>query len=242
MNALGENRYAQQWKIVGELCTQVSAILCISAHWYLTETRVAVTMKPETIYDFFGFPEKLYELSYRVPGAPEAARKAAALLPVTATEDTDRGLDHGAWSVLMHMFPEAKGIPVFQLSIDRTCSVERQYELGRALRALRTEGVLIVGSGNIVHNLRSVDMTATSGYPWAERFDTYIHDAILSGDHRVVWEALRHHSDARHAVPLRDHFDPLLYILGATDPEEPVTVFNRRCTMGSISMTSYCFG
>ena len=242
MNALGRNTYAQQWRLIGTRCRHVSAILCISAHWYLKETRVAVTSQPKTIHDFYGFPEELYAIRYDVPGAPEIARMITGLLPATVQEDAVQGLDHGAWSVLMHMFPQSMGIPVFQLSIDRTCSPELQYAWGRSLKTLRSQGVLIIGSGNIVHNLKRVDMMASNGYPWADRFDTYIHDAIIAKDHRTVREALQQHEVAPLAVPIRDHFDPLLYVLGATDPEETVTVFNHECTMGSISMTSYCFG
>lgn len=242
MNALDGNAYADSWKKIGELCTTAKAILCISAHWYLQETRISVTSHPKTIHDFYGFPPELYEITYAVPGSPKLARESAQLLPATVYEDTTRGLDHGAWSVLRHISPEGRKIPVFQLSIDSTLSPEEQYSYGQKLSVLRSKGVLIVGSGNIVHNLGSVSMRMSGGYPWAERFSSYIHQAIVEKKYEAVLSSLHTEADASLAVPTRDHFDPLNYILGAVQQEDSVAVYNHACTMGSISMSSYVFG
>jgi 4,5-DOPA dioxygenase extradiol len=242
MNALEGNKFAKAWQDIGIKCGPVEAILCVSAHWYTTGSQVAVTPQPRTIHDFYGFPEELYEIAYRVPGAPEIARRAARLLPTTVSENDQWGLDHGSWSVLRHMYPQEAGIPVFQLSIDRNASPATQMAYGKALSALRSQGVLIVGSGNIVHNLGMVSFDRYDGFPWAYRFDAFIHDAIIKGDFAAVADSLETHQDANLAVPTREHFDPLLYVLGAVKPGEPVTTYNRECVMGSISMNAYVFG
>lgn len=242
MNALGDNPYADGWRDIGKACGPVEAILCVSAHWYTKETRVAVTDTPKTIHDFYGFPRELYELRYEVPGAPDLARQVATMLAVDVKEDAQWGLDHGAWSVLRHMYPAEMGIPVFQLSIERTLTTRQQYGFGRALALLREQGVLIIASGNVVHNLGRIDWNASDGYDWAKRFDKNIHDAILAGRHDDVLDSLAKDGDAKNAVPTRDHFDPLCYVLGSVDPTEPVAVYNKTCLMGSISMTSYVFG
>lgn len=242
MNALGGNQFSETWERMGLLCGTPTAILCISAHWYAPESRVAVTNEPRTIHDFFGFPSALYNLTYPVPGAPHIAEAVADLMPTPVKKDHTWGLDHGAWSVLLHMYPADRNIPVLQLSIDRNASAKTQYSYGQALKSLREQGVLIVGSGNIVHNLRLASMQLSGGYPWAESFDALAHDAIVSGDHERVLSFPTTDGDAQLAIPTRDHFDPLCYILGAVDPQEPVAVFNRTCTLGSVSMTSYVFG
>ena len=242
MNALGGNEYSRAWEEIGEIVGPVSAILCISAHWYTPGSRVAVTSKPETIHDFYGFPPEMYQLTYPVPGEPALAQEIAHLLPTTVTTDREWGLDHGAWSVLLHMYPAHQNIPVLQLSIDRMATPQSQMAYGRALASLRSKGVLILGSGNIVHNLRLVSMQLDAGYDWAHRFDEHIHEAIVCGNFSVVADSLKDHDDAPLAVPTRDHFDPLLYVLGAVDPKEPVEVYNRKCIMGSISMNTYVFG
>lgn len=242
MNALGDNPYVESWREIGRKCGEVEAILCISAHWYTVGSRVAVTQRPRTIHDFYGFPQALYNIRYDVPGAPDLARKVASLLPTSVEEDGLWGLDHGAWSVLHHMYPPEMKIPVFQLSIDRTSEPATQMEYGKALRELRSQGVLIVGSGNIVHNLGMVSWEHPTGFPWAQRFDAFIHEALEKGDFNAVAESLSTSEDAPLAVPTRDHFDPLLYVLGAVDPTEEMTVYNRGCVMGSISMNSYVFG
>lgn len=242
MNALGGNRFSETWQSMGLLCGAPMAILCISAHWYVAQSRVAVTGEPRTIHDFYGFPSSLYNLSYPVPGSPDIARAVADLLPTQVQEDHAWGLDHGAWSVLMHMFPAKQRIPVLQLSIDRTASLETQYGYGKALKALREKGVLIVGSGNIVHNLQRASMNLEGGFDWAETFDKRVHDAITSGNHKQIISPQNRDEVTRLAVPTRDHFDPLCYALGAVDSHEPIKVFNRTYVFGSISMTSYIFG
>lgn len=242
MNALDGSRYATAWKQIGDICGPVEAILCVSAHWYTSGSKVAATSNPRTIHDFYGFPKELYEITYAVPGAPELARKVADLLPTEVVEDTQWGLDHGAWSVLRHMFPPERKIPVCQLSIDRTAGPAAQMAYGKALASLRSQGVLIVGSGNIVHNLGKVSFEQPDGFTWAYRFDAHIHDSITNGDFTAVADSLHTHPEAKLAVPTREHFDPLLYVLGAVEPGEPVVTYNRECIMGSISMNAYVFG
>lgn len=242
MNAIAGNHYTEAWQEIGQACGSVEAILCVSAHWYTAGSQVAVTPQPRTIHDFYGFPQELYEIAYKVPGAPGIARSAASLLPTTVNKNDKWGLDHGAWSVLRHMYPAEAGIPVFQLSIDRNASPTTQMAYGKALSALRSQGVLIIGSGNIVHNLGMVAFDRNDGFPWAYRFDAFIHEAIIEGDFTAVASSLATHPDAKLAVPTREHFDPLLYVLGAVEPGEPVSTYNRECVMGSISMNAYVFG
>ena len=194
MNALQDNAWTRGWTAVGRRIPRPSAVLSISAHWYVPETAVTVMSKPRTIHDFGGFPKELFDVQYAAPGDPDLARRVIALLaPPEVRADTSWGLDHGTWSLLCHVYPDAD-VPVVQLSIDESRSPDYHYNLGRQLRALRDEGVLLVGSGNVVHNLHSYAWGRHSPKPfdWAERFDRRTRNLIDQRDHQslVNYEAL----------------------------------------------------
>lgn len=241
MNVVENNRFTQGWaEIAGRMPTP-DAILCVSAHWYLDGTAVSGAETPETIHDFYGFPPELYNVEYPAPGAPRLAQKVTGLLEDIAQDDA-RGLDHGAWSVLRFMFPDVD-VPVCQLSVNSRNSPLKNYRLGQRLRPLRKEGVLILGSGNIVHNLQKVAWNMPDGgYPWADEFDDYIKQAILEKNHDAVIGYEMAGPAARQAFVYRDHYDPLLYVLGASGTDNPVVVFNEGRVLGSLSMTSYLIG
>ncbi len=241
MNAIEDNVFTQGWKALAKTLPTPKGILMVSAHWYTNSLCTTNVSEPKMIYDMYGFPEALYRVKYPVKGSPELAKRLQALLGSQLSIDNTWGLDHGAWSVLVHLFPKAD-IPVVQLSVHAALPPKALYEIGRTLRILREEGILIIGSGNIVHNLRRVDWEhATTGYPWADAFDHAIKEAILNFDHETCLD-YAHLDGAPLAVPTPDHYDPLLYVLGATYPEEPIQIYNDTRTMGSLSMTSYVWG
>ena len=237
MNAIEESEFSRAWIEVGKTLPRPDAILCISAHWETGGTWVTAMERPETIHDFGGFPRALFEMQYSAPGSPELARLVQETVQKTEVRpDQAWGLDHGAWSVLCRMFPHAD-VPVVQLSLDRTQGPEFHYALGKQLRELRRRGVLIVGSGNIVHNLRLVSWQ-DSAYDWAIEFDETLKRLILAGDH----DALVHYQglgqSARLAIPTNEHYLPLLYILALQEEQENVRFFADRVTLGSMSMRS----
>ncbi|MEA5016574.1 MAG: 4,5-DOPA dioxygenase extradiol [Candidatus Limiplasma sp.] len=241
MNAIENNRYTAQWEALGTRLPRPEAILSVSAHWFTRGTKIADTDAPETIYDMYGFPKALYQIQYNAPGAPRLAREAERLIRRSVAVDNTWGLDHGTWSVLRRIYPQAD-IPVFQLSVDRSAPAEVHYQIGRELRSLRDQGVLLLGSGNIVHNLALVDWTLNGGYAWAEDFDGYIRQRILEGRHEDVAHFERAGASAALAVPLMDHFAPLLYVLGAAGEDDPVSFFNNGYVLGSLSMTCCLLG
>lgn len=244
MNAITNNPWSQTWVGLGKQRPQPRAILAISAHWYTAGTAVTAMQAPRTIHDFYGFPQALFNVQYPAPGDPELAASIQALLnPLPIHADHDWGLDHGTWSILRHMFPDAN-IPVVQLSIDRTQPPAFHYELGQQLQTLRDEGVLIIGSGNIIHNLQAYqwkDATAQP-YDWAQRFQNNITTLIerREHDHLINYPALG--QDAMLSVPTPEHYLPLLYILGASTTEDIISFHNADITGGSISMLSVMFG
>lgn len=240
-NVVERNRFTDGWREMSAAIPRPSAVLCVSAHWYGEGAAVSAAERPETIHDFYGFPRVLYEVDYPAPGAPELAIRAAALLGEHVSIDAGRGLDHGAWSVLRSMYPQAD-VPVFQLRVDSNLTPRQSYEAGARLTSLRKEGVLILGSGDVVHNLSMVDWGMESGYPWADEFDAYIESAVRDGRHDDIIHYERAGRIAEKAFPYRDHYDPLLYALGATDAGERVRVYNDERVLGSISMTSYLIG
>lgn len=240
MNAIEDNPFSRAWSALGETLEQPKAILSVSAHWFTRGTKVNDSPTPSMVYDMYGFPEELYQLKYPAPGSPELAYRTRTLIGDFVTIDNNWGLDHGAWSVLHRVFPKAD-IPIVQLSVNAMLSPAEHYAIGQQLRALREEGVLIFGSGNVVHNLSRVDWRMNDGQPWAQEFDQYIQQAILNGDHDSVVHYTRVGEAAQLAVPSIDHFAPLLYVLGASDADDAVSVFNADCTLGSMSMTSYLF-
>ncbi len=240
MNAIEDNEFAQGWANVAQSFPRPKAILCISAHWQTVGAQVTAMSQPKTIHDFYGFPQALFAVNYPAPGSPELAQLIQQTVRSTSVEsDQQWGLDHGAWSVLCRMFPAAD-IPVVQLSLDQNKPPEFHYELGKELRALRRRGVLIVGSGNIVHNLRMLRW-ADEAYEWAVEFDEQIKQAILAGDHDTIINYERLGEMARLAVPTDEHFLPLLYVL-ACQEHEPVRFFAEKVTLGAISMRSLRVG
>ncbi len=243
MNALQQNRYTRAWRAFGTSIPRPRAILAISAHWYIEASAVTAMARPRTIHDFFGFPDDLFTVDYPVAGDPGLAQEVADLLSPTPVDlDADSwGIDHGTWSVLVHAFPDAD-VPVVQLSVDATKSFEQHLELGAKLAPLRERGVLVVGSGNVVHNLRHIDWEAAdTGFEWAHRFDDSVRAAMVGSPADVL--GIQGHPDFRAAVPTPDHLLPLLYLAGlASAAGQPTGVLVDGCTMGSLSMTSYTLG
>lgn len=235
MNAIERNAWSDAWRLIGAALPRPRAVVCISAHWETQGPAVTGAQAPETIHDFYGFPQALFDVRYQAPGDPALARTVASLLGDEARIDPARGIDHGAWGVLLPMFPEAD-IPVLQVGLDVARDGAWHYTVARRLAPLRDEGVLILGSGNIVHNLRLHDMRATAAHVWATRFRDTVEARIREGDHDALtqWDTL---PDARNAVPTPEHFLPLLYVLANGRAGEKVTVFNDQ-VRGAIAMTS----
>ncbi|CNE47738.1 4,5-DOPA dioxygenase extradiol [Yersinia nurmii] len=244
MNVLEENIHTLAWRALGEAIPSPKAILAISAHWYTRGTAVTAMGKPRTIHDFGGFPQALFDTQYPAPGSPELAEQIQQLLkPVEVMADTGEwGLDHGAWGVLIKMYPDAD-IPVVQLSVDGTQPAAYHYELGRKLAVLREQGVLIVASGNVVHNLRMVNWQGeASPYPWAESFEQYVRDNLdYQGDNHPLVNFMDHEGAAL-SNPTPEHFLPLLYILGTWDGKEAISLPTEGIEMGSLSMLSVRLG
>ncbi|MFA6470183.1 MAG: 4,5-DOPA dioxygenase extradiol [Bacteroidota bacterium] len=242
MNAIEVNRYSTAWKEVGQRLPRPQAILSISAHWLTRGTRVLAMEQPRTIHDFGGFPEELFAQQYPAPGAPEFAKETQRLsVQQHIMLDDNWGFDHGTWSVLKQMFPKAD-IPVFQLSIDYSKPMEYHIALAKEIRVLRNKGVLVIGSGNIVHNLRAVNFQQNAKpYDWAIEFDARIKQWLESGDHRSILEFQKLGSISQLAHPTVDHFLPLLYVLGFQHTEETPRFFNDDFDMSSVSMRSMIF-
>jgi 4,5-DOPA dioxygenase extradiol len=235
MNAIEDNAYSLAWQAAGKALPRPQAILCISAHWQTSGTQVTAMLQPRTIYDFYGFPRPLYEKRYPAPGSPELAGLVQHILHSKQVEpDQQWGLDHGAWSVLCRMFPQAD-IPVVQLSLDYTQPPQAHYALARELKDLRRQGVLILGSGNIVHNLRLINWEG-GAYDWAVAFDEWAKQCILAGDHPALANYPAMGPAARLAVPTNEHYLPLLYVLAVQEENEPVGFFTDQVMMGSLSM------
>ncbi|WP_269714122.1 4,5-DOPA dioxygenase extradiol [Caulobacter sp. NIBR2454] len=241
MNAIEDNAWSRGWARIGAELSRPRAILMISAHW---ETRgVAVTSgaAPHTIHDFFGFPQALFDVRYPAPGDPALAARVAELLsPEPVTFDAQRGFDHGAWGVLIAAYPKAD-IPVVQLSLDRSRTPREHYDLARRLAPLRDEGVLIIGSGDIVHNLRAADFRKPEAPAWADRFNTTAKRLIEAGEHGPLIDYASLGEDAAASINSAEHYLPLLYVLGAQQPGDPVSFFNDDL-FAAISMTSVKVG
>jgi 4,5-DOPA dioxygenase extradiol len=241
MNAIEDTAFSWAWAEVARSLPKPKAILCVSAHWETSGTRVTAMEQPKTIHDFYGFPQALFEKRYPAPGSPGLARLTQETLHESAaTLDLEWGLDHGAWAVLCQMYPKAD-VPVVQLSLDQKKPPAAHYELGRELRALRRKGVLILGSGNIVQNLREVVWEDTA-FDWALEFDARMKDLILSGDHKAIIDYSKLGRSSRLSVPTLDHYLPLLYVLGAQDEGDNVSFFADKVTLGSMSMRSVRLG
>ncbi len=243
MNALELNRYTASWRAFGAAVPQPRAILVISAHWYVNATAVTAMPRPRTIHDFYGFPRELFAIDYPAPGLPELADEIKDTVhPTWVGADHDSwGIDHGTWSVLVHAFPDAS-VPVMQLSINADKGLDYHLDLGAKLAPLRERGILVIASGNVVHNLRAVNWALVDGgYDWAQRFDDAARSRMQSGPAEIA--ALDAHPDYRHAVPTPEHFIPLLYLAGlAGVSSEDVEVAIDGYTYGSLSMTAYTLG
>ncbi|HXQ75863.1 MAG TPA: 4,5-DOPA dioxygenase extradiol [Acidimicrobiales bacterium] len=217
MNALERSTYTDAWRHLGASLPRPRAVLCISAHWYVRATMVTAMAAPRTIHDFGGFPPELFEVQYRAPGSPALAKQVRDLLaPLDVGLDETWGLDHGTWSVLVHMFPDAD-VPVVQLSLDRSQPASYHYRLGATLAPLSDDGVLVIGSGNVVHNLEAYawDGHRTDPYDWAVRFDGEVRALLDNAVHDPLVDYERMGPDARLAIPTPDHFLPLLYVIAA---------------------------
>jgi len=240
MNAIEDNEYSRSWIEIVKKIPKPEAILSVSAHWYTNGTKISDAAKPKTVYDMYGFPEELYQVTYNATGAPELAHHIKDMISDHVGIDNSWGIDHGTWSVLHRMYPEAD-IPVLQLSVDSLTSFDAHFRIGREISSLRESGVLIMGSGNIVHNLGMAKWGMNSGFSWADEFDAYIRDKIVGRKYEDVINYGKAGKSSEMAFFTPEHFYPLLYALGASSEEDKITIFNESRTMGSMSMTSYLF-
>jgi 4,5-DOPA dioxygenase extradiol len=243
MNAIENNSFSQAWENIGKELPKPKAILCISAHWFVNGSYVTAIEKPRTIHDFYGFPKELNDFQYNAVGSTELAKEIINLdtgKEFNFLPDNKWGLDHGTWSVLCRMYPLAD-IPVVQLSIDMRKPPQFHYETGKIIKSLRNNGVLIIGSGNIVHNLRMISNNI-NGFDWAIEFDSKIKNLVDNRDYKSIIEYAGLGSAARLSVPTPEHFLPLLYILGASESDESLQYYTEEITMGSLGMRSIKFG
>jgi 4,5-DOPA dioxygenase extradiol len=240
MNALERNRHTEAWASIAQRYGKPKAILAISAHWYVRGIAVTAMVRPRTIHDFGGFPPRLHAFDYPAPGDPALAERVRDLLsPLPVRLDHEWGLDHGTWSVLAHAFPEAE-VPIVQLAIDATAPPSFHYDLGRKLAALRDEGVMLAGSGNVVHNLRVIRWEAGAApYPWAVRFDAAARDLLERREHAPLCEYHALGEAAHLSVPTPEHFLPALYIAGAQRDDDALAILTDGIELGSISMLSF---
>lgn len=247
MNAIEQNEFTDAWSNINKSVPQPSAIVCISAHWETRGTYVTTNEFPKTIHDFYGFPRELFRQEYPAPGSPDLAQRLINEVKHTSIENSfDWGLDHGTWSVLKHIYPNAN-IPVIQISIDRYKDARWHHQLGLELSFLRSKGVLVIGSGNMVHNLgimnvKDNDFNAEFGYDWAFELNDVFKKKIINNEVDDLIHYQRLHKDAKLAIPTPEHYIPLLYILGMRKENENVTVFNDKVIAGSLSMTSVIIG
>jgi len=239
MNAIEETEFSKGWRTVGQSIPRPKAIICVSAHWETKGTFVTAMEKPKTIHDFGGFPQELFDVQYPAPGSPSTAAETKSMISSTQVGlDQQWGLDHGCWSIVKHLYPKAD-IPVIQLSLDYTKGPEYHYALAKELSALRRKGILIVGSGNMVHNLGILDWQhQDTGFDWAIEANTLMKNLITKGDFNslVNYKALG--KSVQLSVPTPEHYLPLLYTLGLKDDKDTISLFNDKTIMGSISMTS----
>ncbi|MBM3123789.1 MAG: 4,5-DOPA dioxygenase extradiol [Chloroflexi bacterium] len=241
MNAIEDNEFSRAWVQAGKALPKPKAILCVSAHWVTRGTLVTAMEQPRMIYDMYGFPRQLYEVNYPAPGAPDLAEQVRRIIRKTEVQpDHEWGLDHGTWSVLNRLFPEAN-VPVIQLSLNANLQIPDHYETARQLRDLRREGVLVIGSGNIVHNLSLVEFRDFA-YDWAREFDHQVRNWILADDHDPIVHYEKHGQAAQLAINTAEHYVPLLYSLALKEEGEPISFFAEKVWGGSVSMRSVRFG
>jgi 4,5-DOPA dioxygenase extradiol len=241
MNAIEDNEFSRAWTEAGKSLPKPKAIVCISAHWVTRGTMVTAMEKPRMIYDMYGFPRELYEVQYPAPGSPDLANQIRRIIRKTEVQnDLEWGLDHGTWSVLRRMFPEAN-VPVIQMSLNANLQIPDHYELARQLKELREEGVLMIGSGNIVHNLAMARFEDIA-YDWAVDFDQQVANWILQDEHKPIIHYNEQGQAAQLAVNTAEHYVPLLYALALKDENEPVSFFAEKVWGGSVSMRSIKIG
>ncbi|MFB6454184.1 4,5-DOPA dioxygenase extradiol [Chitinophaga sp. Hz27] len=246
MNGIEDTEFSRRWAQMGKELPVPKAVLVVSAHWYTPGTKITAMDFPQTIHDFGGFPQELFDVQYPAPGSPILAKETAGLVHSTQIElDHDWGLDHGAWTVIRHMYPAAN-IPVLQLSIDYTKNAKYHYELAKELYELRRRGVLIIGSGNMVHNLRMVAWSRLNeenyGYDWALDINDKFKRLIQNGDHNALMNFQSLGKEALLAIPTPEHYLPLIYTLGLNNGNEAISFFNDKAVGGSLTMTSVKFG
>ncbi|HEY9168711.1 MAG TPA: 4,5-DOPA dioxygenase extradiol [Lutibacter sp.] len=245
MNAIDKNEFVTAFKKLGEELARPNAILCISAHWETKGTYVTAMQNPSTIHDFGGFPQALFDVQYPAPGSPELAQQIKNIIVKTEVGLDDKwGLDHGAWSVIKHLYPNAD-VPVIQMSIDYSKPAKYHYELAKEISSLRQKGVLIIGSGNMVHNLRLIAWNKLSeqyAYDWATEANEKMKGFILSGDHQNLIDFKSQGNAFNLAIPTPEHYLPLLYTLALREENEKITLFNDKPVAGSLSMTSVKIG
>jgi len=246
MNAIEENEFVEGWRNLGKTIPHPKAILCVSAHWETKGTYVTAVHKPQTIHDFGRFPKALFDVQYQAPGSPELAHETKRIITKTTVGlDEKWGLDHGAWSVIRRIYPEAD-VPVIEMSMDYGQGPQYHYELGKQLAALRNKGVLIIGSGNMVHNLRMVSWDKMNepeyGFDWAIQSNDKFKQLIQSGNHKDLINYTALGREVQLAVPTPDHYLPLLYALALKEENEVVSFFNDKPVMGSLTMTSVRIG
>jgi 4,5-DOPA dioxygenase extradiol len=237
MNAIDQNEFTENWRKIALSIPKPKIILSISAHWVTRGTQITGNEDPKTIYDFYGFPQELYQVQYPAKGDVDFANRVNELLG-DAIISTSWGLDHGTWSVLSVMYPDAD-VKVLQISLDHFKTPAEHYEIGRKLHSLR-DNVLIMGTGNVVHNLRLASFNAKGGFEWAEPFDNYIRENIINRNHDNIIN-YQNIPNYQLAIPTTEHFDPLLYIIGAATEDDKIEVYNEKYIYGSLSMTSYVF-
>ncbi len=246
MNAIEENEFVEGWRNIGKTIPRPKAILCVSAHWETKGTFVTAVPRPQTIHDFGGFPKALYDVQYPAPGSPELANETKRIITKTGIGlDEKWGLDHGAWSVIRRIYPEAN-VPVIEMSLDYSQGPQYHYELAKELASLRNKGVLIIGSGNLVHNLRLVAWDKMNepeyGFDWAIQANDKFKQLIQSGNHKELINYTALGREVQLAVPSPDHYLPLLYTLAIKEENETVSFFNDKAVMGSLTMTSVKIG
>lgn len=246
MNAIEENEFVEGFRKIGKTIPRPHAILCVSAHWETKGTYVTAMKNPPTIHDFGGFPQALFDVQYPAPGSPELAMETRELVTSTQVELTDSwGLDHGAWSVIKHLYPDAS-VPVIEMSLDHYQGAQYHYDLAKELSALRKKGVLIIGSGNMVHNLRMVAWNRLSepefGFDWALETDEKMKAYILSGNHEALIDFRSQGKGFDLSIPTPEHYQPLLYTLALQEKDDKVEIFNSKAVGGSLTMTSVKIG
>jgi len=246
MNAIEENEFVKEWRNLGKTIPKPRAILCVSAHWETKGTFVTAVPKPKTIHDFGGFPDELYAVQYPAPGSPELANETKSAISKTEVGlDEKWGLDHGAWSVIKHIYPNAD-VPVIEMSLDSKQVPQYHYELAKELAILREKGVLIIGSGNMVHNLQRVAWDKANlpdyGFAWALQANDTFKKLILADNHKELINYSKLGSEVQLAVPTPDHFLPLLYALALKEEDDQILIFNDKAVMGSLTMTSVKIG